>query len=66
MNHSTPIKDALIWLRDTTRLTKPECDAILEALPTAYRTYGDLVPHVFDREELPKDLLAKLRQVLPK
>lgn len=60
---STPIDEALRWLRNHTRLTDAEYTALVETLPSAYRTLGDL-PHAVTRGEVDAKLAKKLTQVL--
>lgn len=60
---STPIGEALIWLRDNTRLTAGEYKQLLDQLPPAYRTLGDL-QYIITRGECDKGLAKKLESVL--
>jgi len=63
IDHGTPIREALVWLRDNTRLTEGEYKQLLEQLPTAYRTLGDL-QHIVARGECDKGLAKKLEGIL--
>lgn len=62
-NDTTPIFEALDWLRDHARLTAAEHKALTEPVPVAVRTLGDLRV-VMERGELDEKLAKKLRQVL--
>jgi hypothetical protein len=62
-NDTTPILEALAWLRDHTRLTKAEYEALSVPPPVAVRTLGDLKV-VVGRGEIEEKLARKLGQVL--
>ena len=55
---STPILDALMHLRDTTRLTLADFDALINPLPSGVRVLDDLRV-VVERGEIENKVLAR-------
>jgi hypothetical protein len=61
---STPILDALMHLRDTTRLTLADFDALINPLPAGVRVLDDLRVVVERGEIADKKLEKKLKGLL--